>query len=109
MLLVMTVFPLSGLVSVLERLVVEVNENKSQTENDTPFPSSFFSCLCASLEMSRSLCCLSRWAAGTVTVSPLCAYPLIPIGTYWWLLLQSSLGPVQGLRKWFGALSYYAH
>lgn len=42
MLLVVTVFPLPGLVSVLERLVVEVNENKSQTENDTPFPSSFF-------------------------------------------------------------------
>jgi len=57
MLVAMTVLPAPGPVCVLEHLVVEVNGNKSRTENDTEFPNSFFSCLCALLEMSRRVCC----------------------------------------------------
>lgn len=55
MLVAMTVLPSPRPVCVLEHLVVEVDENKSQTENDTEFAKSFFSCLCTFLEMSRSL------------------------------------------------------
>lgn len=57
MLVAMTVLPAPGFVCVLEHPVVEVDENKSRTENDAEFPNSFLSFLCAALETSRSLCC----------------------------------------------------
>lgn len=55
MLVAMTVLPAPRPVCVLEHLVVEVDENKSQTENDTEFAKSFFSCLCTFSETSWSL------------------------------------------------------